>query len=176
MGAFENVAQRLYHEESRGIVATAAASRIAHDPAIGRAVRAGDARALRAAALHDLYAPGHVVRIAVRGGGVSTDVGGPFVVAQQQRSVAVGRRHAIVDTAIQDIAGYAKLINRQTGLDAVIKDYHGHVYSTIPGGARMRLPDSGVTTVRGRARLVRSFTERGWNGELLLVRIIGPAA
>ena len=175
LAALSGVARRLYTREARGTAVRAAVHRITADPRILAAVRARDPRALRAAALRELFAPGHVVRIAVRAGGLSVDVGGRFVVAPWERRSRVAGRTVTVDASIQDVAGFGKLVRREVGLDAVVADHHGHRWSSL-GGRPVRLPLSGAAVVDGRARLVRSFVVRGWHGEQLTVRVLGRAA
>lgn len=172
MQTLESVAKRLYIEEAHGTIGRDNARRIAHDPRVLAAVRTSNHAALRAAAFRELYLPHHVVRLAIHGGGTATDVGGAFVIAPQRYAFRVGGRPATVDASVQDVAGFVKLIKRQTGLISDVRDHHGHEYTSLPRSG-LRLPTSGVVTIGSRAYLVRSFTVNGWGGTKLLVRLIG---
>jgi hypothetical protein len=167
------VAHRLYLEEAKGTIARHDAERIARDPKVIAALRSGSHGALRAAAFRELYLPYHVVRLAIHGNGIATDVGGPFVIAPERHTFTVAGRTASVDASVQDVAGFVKLIRRQTGLQSDVRDHHGNEYTNLPRPG-LRLPTSGVVTIGRRARLVRSFTVTGWGHTQLLVRLIEP--
>jgi hypothetical protein len=167
------VARRIYQQEADGAVGHAAVRRIARDPALLSALRRGDAAALRAAALRQLFNPGkHVVRLSVVGDGRPlTDVGGAFVVAPARLKVRGGD---VVEASMQDVVGYVKLVHRLTGAQVVVRGVPGHVESSLPAAARASLPAAGDATVAGHAYVVRSFHETGYGGERLDVWVLSP--
>jgi hypothetical protein len=174
------VAQRIYQQEVTGTVARAAARRVARDPALDRALADGNAKALRAEALRQLFAPGkHVVRLRVlRGRRVLTDVGGRFVVGEAAAELRApdGRSTWRVEVSLQDVLGFRKLVNRLTGADVVIRGSAGHVETSLPAAATASLPASGTVTLQGRSYAVREFSEHGFGGEPLRVWLLVPAA
>jgi hypothetical protein len=168
------VARRIYQQEADGAVGHAAVRRIARDRALLSALRSGDAAALRAAALRQLFNPGkHVVRLSiVRGGRALTDVGGAFVVAPARLTLGGGD---VLEASMQDVVGYVKLVRRLTGADVVVRGAAaGHVESSLPAAPRARLPAAGTATIAGHAYVVRSFREAGYGGERLEVWILSP--
>ena len=171
--ALEDVAKRIYASEATGAAARQAVARIADGARMRHALRNGSAAAVRAEALRRLFEPArHVVRVrVVRGSHTVTDVGGRFVVAGAAQRIAGAR----VEAAIQDVIGFVKLVDRQTGLEAVVRGTHGHVAALVPALAHARLPRAGVVTVGGRKLQVASFTERGFDGEPLTVWLLEPA-
>jgi hypothetical protein len=174
------VAQRIYQQEVSGTVARAAARRVARDPALDRALADGNAKALRAEALRQLFAPGkHVVRLRVlRGRRVLTDVGGRFVVGEAAAELRApdGRDLGRIEVSLQDVLGFRKLVNRLTGADVVIRGSAGHVETSLPAAATASLPASGTVTLQGRSYAVREFSEHGFGGEPLRVWLLVPAA
>jgi hypothetical protein len=170
------VAQRIYQQEVTGANGRASVRRIARDPALERALAEGDAKALRAEALRQLFMPGkHVVRLrVVRDGRVLTDVGGRFVVGEAAAELRApdGRSTGRLEISMQDVLGYRKLVNRLTGADVVIRGSAGHVETSLPAAADMSLPARGTVTVQGRAYTVREFPEHGFGGEPLSVWLL----
>jgi len=167
------VARRIYRQETDGTVGHAAVRRIARDRALLSALRSGDAAALRAAALRQLFNPGkHVVRLSVvRDGRALTDVGGAFVVAPARLVLPGGD---VLEASMQDVVGYVKLVHRLTGAQVVVRGAAGHAESSLPGAAQAPLPAAGTATIAGRAYVVRSFRETGYGGERLEVWILSP--
>lgn len=172
------VAQRIYQQEVSGAVGRAAVRRIARDPRLDRALADGNAKALRAEALRQLFEPGkHVVRLRVlRGRRVLTDVGGRFVVGEDAAELraADGRDLGRLEISMQDVLGYRKLVNRLTGADVVIRGSSGHVETSLPAAAAVSLPGSGTVTLQGRTYVVREFAEHGFGGEPLSVWLLVP--
>jgi hypothetical protein len=167
------VARRIYRQETDGTVGHAAVRRIARDRALLSALRSGDAAALRAAALRQLFNPGkHVVRLSVvRDRRALTDVGGAFVVAPARLGLPGGD---VLEASLQDVVGYVKLVRRLTGAQVVVRGAAGHAESSLPGAAQAPLPAAGTATIAGRAYVVRSFRETGYGGERLEVWILSP--
>jgi hypothetical protein len=170
------VARRLYTQEARGDVGHVAVRRIAKDRRLLAALEAGDAAALRAQALRQLFNPGkHVVRLrVVRGSRVLVDVGGAFVVSPAQKLLRspTGAPLGVLQASMQDLIGYAKLVHRFTGAGVVIRGTGGHVEALPAALAKTTLPSSGTASIGGRSELVRSFTERGFAGEPLRVWVV----
>ena len=164
------VARRIYHQEAGGTVGHAAVKRIARYRGLVAALGSGSTTALRAAALRQLFNPGeHVVRLSiVRGGRTLTDVGGAFVVAP----ATLPLHGAVLETSMQDVIGYVKLVHRLTGAQIVVRGAPGHVESSLAAAAQAALPASGSVTVAGRTYKVQSFRERGYAGEELEVWIL----
>jgi hypothetical protein len=171
------VARRLYLQEAKGDVGHVAVRRIAKDRRLLGALEAGDAAALRAQALVQLFNPGkHVVRLrVVRGSRVLVDVGGAFVVSPAQKLLRspTGAPLGTLQASMQDIIGYVKLVHRFTGVGVVVRGTGGHVEALPATLAHTTLPSTGKVSVGGRSKLVRSFTERGFAGEPLRVWIVG---
>jgi hypothetical protein len=169
------VAQRIYRQEVRGEVGHAAVKRIARDRALLAALSTGNRTALRAAALRQLFDPGkHVVRLSiVRRGRTLTSVGGAFVVAPAQLDLRTraGADLGRLETSMQDVVGYVKLVRRLTGAGIVVRGQTGHVESSLPDPPAT-LPAAGTTTIAGHPYVVRSFPETGFAGERLTVWIL----
>jgi len=164
------VARRIYDQEAHGAVGHAAVKRLARDRALVAAMRGNQPAALRAAALRQLFNPGkHVVRLSVRRGTRTlTDVGGRFVVAP-----AHVRVHGdVIEASVQDVIGFVKLVHRLTGMQIVVRGAPGHIESSLATAARAPLPASGVATIAGQTYVVRSFAERGYDGEALQVWVL----
>jgi hypothetical protein len=174
------VAQRIYQQEVAGTVGRAAVRRIARDPALDRALADGDAKALRAEALRQLFMPGkHVVRLRVlRGDRVLTDVGGRFVVGEAAAELRApdGRPAGRLEISMQDVLGYRRLVRRMTGAEIVVRGRPGHVETSLPAAAQVSLPSAGTVSVQGRTYTVREFQEHGFGGEQLRVWLLvaGP--
>jgi hypothetical protein len=166
------VAKRIYHQEAGGEVGHAAVKRIARDRALLAALRTQDAPRLRAAALRQLFNPGkHVVRLSVRHGtSTLVNVGGTFVVSPAQRALPAGL--GVLEASMQDVIGYVKLVHRLSGAQIVVRGAAGHVESSLPSATNATLPASGQVTLAGRSYVVRSFPERGYDGEPLTVWVL----
>jgi hypothetical protein len=174
------VAQRIYQQEVGGAVGRSSVRRIARDATLDRALADGNAKALRAEMLRQLFMPGkHVVRLrVVRDGRALSDVGGRFVVGGPAVDLRApdGRSTGRLEISLQDVLGYRKLVNRLTGADVVIRGSAGHVETSLRAAARASLPEGGTMTLQGRSYLVREFRERGFGGEPLRVWLLLPDA
>jgi hypothetical protein len=176
LDAYVDVARRLYALEAGGTVARAAARRLAKDPQLTAAARSGAPRALRSAALRELFMPGrHVVRLSLqRGADPLVDVGGRFVVAPAAKAVP-GTRGAVVSASVQDVVGYVRLFDRLTGQAIVVHGAHGHAEALPTDLLHMPMPaTAGAVQVAGRPYAARTFAERGWGGEPLRVSVLVP--
>ena len=176
LDASVDVARRLYALEAGGTVARAAARRLAKDPRLTAAARSGAPRALRSAALRELFMPGrHVVRLSLqRRTEPPVDVGGRFVVAPAAKAVP-GTRGAVVSASVQDVVGYVKLFHRLTGQAIVVHGAHGHAEARPTSLLHVPMPaEAGTVQVGGRPYAARTFAERGWAGEPLRVTVLVP--
>jgi hypothetical protein len=170
------VAKRIYSQEVAGSVGRGNVRRIAHDPALQRAIAGRGPGTVRAAALRELFLPGkHVVRVRVtRGGRAVADVGGRFVVGGiTGRLPGAGGR---LEISMQDVLGYRRLVHRMTGAEIVVRGRPGHVETSLPAAAAMSLPSAGTVAVQGQTYVVRQFQERGFGGEQLRVWLLVPGS
>ena len=176
--AFATVAKRLYREESAGPAGRRNVARIARDQRFLAALRSGNAAAIRAAALHELFLPvKHVVRIrVVRGGRTIIDVGGSFVSGSTSTELRApdGTDLGRLEISMQDILGLTKLESRFTPAQIVVRGRPGHVLASIPSLTNAQLPSSGRVTVAGRQYAVSSFARTGFAGEPLKVFVLEP--
>jgi hypothetical protein len=177
--AYAVVAKRVYHEEAAGPEGRRNAARIARDQRFLRALQSGNAAAIRAAALHELFLPvKHVVRIrVVRGGRTIVDVGGTFVSGSEGTELRApnGADLGRLDVSMQDILGLTKLVRRFTPAEIVVRGRPGHVLASPPGLANVTMPDSGRVAIDGRQWAVSSFTRTGFAGEPLRISVLVPA-
>jgi len=176
LDAYVDVARRLYALEAGGTVARAAARRLAKDPGLTTAARSGAPRALRSAALRELFMPGrHVVRLSLqRGADPLVDVGGRFVVAPAAKAVPA-TRGAVVSASVQDVVGYVKLFHRLTGQAIVVHGAHGHAEARPTSLLHVPMPaEASAVQVGGPPYAARTFPERGWAGEPLRVTVLVP--
>jgi hypothetical protein len=176
LGAFVSVAKRIYAREHADVVGRVVAKHLSKNAALIRALRAGDRPAVRRLARGAVVV--HEVRVRiVRGSKVLMDAGLPFVVQgaeaeiRDQNGVSLGH----VQVSIQDLIGFVKLVTRETGTQAVVRDQSGTTQTLLPAAAHARLPKSGKVTLAGRSYLVRSFHEAGFVGNPLTVWILDPA-
>jgi hypothetical protein len=177
LDAYADVARRLYALEAGGAVARAAARRLARDPRLAAAARAGARHALRSAALRQLFMPGrHVVRLRLaRGADPLVDVGGRFVVAPAAQAVPRSRG-AVVQASVQDVVGFVKLFHRLTGRAIVVHGRPGHAEARPAGLLHVPMPArAGEVQAGGRLYAARTFAERGWGAEPLRVTVLVPA-
>jgi hypothetical protein len=174
-----SVARRIYRQEAGGEVGHVAVKRIGRDHVLLTALATGNRPALQAEALRQLYNPGkHVVRLSVvRAGRTLTNVGGAFVVAPAHRELRAADGTALgrLEASMQDVIGYVKLVHRLTGAGVVVRGRAGHVESSLAAAKDAPLPTSGSVTIGGRAYIVRSFAETGYDKEPLSVWILSPS-
>lgn len=113
------VAKLIYTSES-GPHALAQVRRVQHNQALLRAVAAREPEATRLAI--DKLLNEHIVRMRVSaGGGLLSDVGGPYVLAPVRAPLRLhGRRIGTVVLSIQDDEGYKRLAKRLAGLDVLM--------------------------------------------------------
>jgi len=102
------------------------------------------------------------------------DAGLPFVVQGSQGALRGpgGASLARVDVSIQDVIGFVKLVDRETGTKVVVRGRRGIVQTLFPAAAHTRLPASGNVTIHGHGYLVRSFHEVDFNGNPMTVWIL----
>jgi hypothetical protein len=76
--------------------------------------------------------------------------------------------------SVQDLIGFVKLVDRETGTRLVVRGQNGSVETMFPAAAHARLPATGKVTVHGRAYLVRRFEEADFVGKPLTVWMLDP--
>jgi 4-amino-4-deoxy-L-arabinose transferase-like glycosyltransferase len=181
------VAERRYTFEQRGPVVRELLRRVAADPALRAAARAGDDAALRAAVARrfdSAWYHWHVSRLLiVRHRRTVVDVGVPFVIAPSARPLRDARGHTVASLEIsdQDLIGFVRFMHRNHGVDVVARGAGAsHVRTSLPAAQRVRLPDRGERTIAGRRYRVRAFTRRALHGERvriwILLRVGAPQA
>jgi hypothetical protein len=174
--AFAAVARRIYAQEHAAVIGRVVANHLDRNAALLRALITGDRAKIRSEARRPVIA--HEVRVRVSDGSrVLMDAGLPFVVqgAQGELRSANGASLGRVDVSIQDVIGFVKLVDRETGTKVVVRGRRGIVQTQFPAAAHARLPASGNVSIRGRSYLVRSFHEVDFNGNPLTVWILDPA-
>jgi len=182
---FVATAKEIYHNEVSGPKLNQQLTRIAGDSILLNALSRGDRAAAQAEADAQLRAPinhfAHVTRISViRGSQVlvnaTVNSDGVFVVAPGSRILrSHGRVLGTLLVSLQDVTGFVKLVHRRTGAEVLVRGASGHVRTSLPAAASVRLPTSGHITIAGRGYLVRSFPEIGWGDEPLTVWILTAA-
>ena len=170
------VAQRIYAHEHARVVAAKTIKHLRSEPALIRALESGNKRKIRAEARKPVL--GHEVRIrVVRGSQVLMDAGLPNVVqaAQAELRAPDGTDLGLVQVSIQDLIGFVKLVDRETGTRMVVRDRNGHVETAFKAAANRPLPQSGKVKIRGSSYWVRGFQEGDFVGRPLQVWVLDPA-
>jgi hypothetical protein len=170
------VAQRIYAHEHARVVAAKAIKQLSVNPSLIRALESGNRSRIRAVARKPVL--GHEVRVrVVRGSQVLMDAGLPNVVQAAKGELVVpnGRDLGQVQVSIQDLIGFVKLVDRETGTRMVVRDRNGHVETMFKAAAHRTLPESGPVTIRGRTYWVRGFHEGDFVGRPLQVWMLDPA-
>jgi hypothetical protein len=114
----------------------------------------------------------------VQGSRVVVETGVPFVVAPVQMTLrgAGGRALGTLQVSIQDEIGFVRLIHRHHPVDVVVRGQGaGHVRSSLPAAAQVKLPSTGSVTIAGRRYQVSSFRETAWGNEPVTVSILQKA-
>ena len=166
------VARRVYAQEATSPEVAAAIARVRGSAAFRRAVAAGDRTAARAAIVAFFRSHAHIVRVrAWRAGRLVIDMGGPLVLAPVVATLPGGAgRFAL---AVQDDAGYLKLVHRFTGAEVVLRTAGRVIASTLgsPPAAT-----AGPATVAGRRYEASSFAGTAFPSGRLDITILVPAA
>ena len=173
--AFAEVARRIYAHEHAPVVARKAIQKMQTNSALIRALESGNHRRIRALARRPVL--GHEVRVrVVRGSNVLMDAGLPNVVraAEGELRAPDGTDLGRVQVSVQDLIGFVKLVDRETGTRLVMRGQNGSVETMFPAAAHARLPATGKVTVRGRTYLVRRFEEADFVGKPLTVWMLDP--
>jgi len=176
------VAKRVYGNEVHGWKLSQQLARIASDSVLLAALARGERRGAQRECDRQLHAPvehyAHITRISVlRGGHVlvnsTLNPDGVFVVAPGSTVLrSRGRVLGTVLLSLQDVTGFVKLTHRLTGAEILARGSSGHVRTSLPAAAGVKLPASGRVTIRGVSYQVRSFGETIWGGEALTVWIL----
>jgi hypothetical protein len=171
-----NVAQRIYAHEHARVVAAKTIKQMSANPTLIRALESGNRRRIRAVARKPVL--GHEVRVrVVRGSQVLMDAGLPDVVqaAEGELRAPNGADLGRVQVSIQDLIGFVKLVDRETGTRMVVRGRNGHVETMFKAAAHRPLPASGPVKIRGRTYWVREFKEGDFVGKPLQVWMLDPA-
>jgi hypothetical protein len=170
------VAKRIYAHEHARVVAAKTIKHLRTEPALIRALESGNRRRIRAEARKPVL--GHEVRIrVVRGSRVLMDAGLPNVVqaAQAELRAPDGTDLGLVQVSIQDLIGFVKLVDRETGTRMVVRDRNGHTETAFKAAANRSLPPSGKVEIRGSTYWLRGFQEGDFVGRPLQVWMLDPA-
>jgi hypothetical protein len=174
--AFAEVARRIYAHEHAPVVARKAIKRLETNLPLIRALESGNHRRIRALARQPVL--GHEVRVrVVHGSNVLMDAGLPNVVqaAEGELRAPDGTALGTVQVSVQDLIGFVKLVDRETGTRMVVRGQNGSVETMFPAAAHARLPATGKVEIRGHTYLVRRFAEADFVGKRLTVWMLDPA-
>jgi hypothetical protein len=177
-----NVARRRYRVEAQGSVANATARRVARDPALLRTLQSGNVAATQAYVKRQfagVWYHWHVSRMRIaRGSTVVVETGVPFVVSGPQVTLrgSGGRSLGTLEVSIQDEVGFVRYMHRNYPVDVVVRGQGaGHMRTSLPAAANVKLPSQGPVTIAGRRYLVRSFQEKAWSNEPVTAWILAKA-
>ena len=172
-------ARQRYDKETSGAAVHLDLVRLAADPVLMRALRAGDLRLVRSyvrSEFQRVWYHWHVSRLRiVEGSRVLTEVGVPFALSGQQRILrtAAGRPLATLYISVQDEVGIVKAMRRHFPVDVVIRGARvGHAVTLLPAAKHAALPVSGRVTLAGLRYQVRSFHRTAFGGEPVTVWVL----
>jgi len=104
------------------------------------------------------------------------DAGLPNVVEGAKAQLGVpGSAPVQIQVSIQDLIGFVKLVDRETGVHTVVREQNGTVQTLFPAAAHQKLPSSGPVTIKGHSYTARSFGEKDFVGKPLTVWVLEPA-
>lgn len=172
-------ARARYDQEVYGRPVHIQLKRISHDPKLVSLLESGNTSALKAYVKSRFYADwyhSHVSRMAILKAGKTVDeIGVPFVVAPSQTAIKnrQGRTIGTLEISVQDEIGFVRYMHRNFPVDVVVRGSGaGHVRSSLPEAAKMKLPDRGTVTVAGRRYAVRSFHKLAMGKEPVTVWVL----
>jgi hypothetical protein len=176
--ALGHVGERIYQEEAGSAYVRATLHEIEASHAFQQAVAERNTAAIRAAIVGFFAAHIHVVRVrvhAVEPSGTQRllyDLGGPYVLAPVHGTVRSGGREVgRFSFAIQDDAGYVKLVQRFTGADALLRVGSKQVMGTLdPGPAHV--PDRGTVYYEGARYEAYSFVGEAFPSGALRISLL----
>src|SRR5438132_359097 len=137
LDAFVTVAQRIYAHEHARVGGAKVIKQLSAHAALIRALESGNRSRVRAVARKPVL--GHEVRIRiVRGSQVLMDAGLPHVVqaAEGELRAPDGTDLGRVQVSVQDLIGFVKLVDRQTGTRTVVRGQNGSVETQFHAAAR----------------------------------------
>jgi hypothetical protein len=182
VSSLTTIARHQYASEVGGPAALSALHRVGRDQTLLRDLQSGNLSATRAYVQRQFPAVWyhwHVARMRiVQGSRVVVETGVPFVVAPVQMTLrgAGGRALGTLQVSIQDEIGFVRLIHRHHPVDVVVRGQGaGHVRSSLPAAAQVKLPSTGSVTIAGRRYQVSSFRETAWGNEPVTVSILQKA-
>jgi hypothetical protein len=111
----------------------------------------------------------------LKGSRVVAETGVPFVVAPVQMTLhgPGGRTLGTLQISIQDEIGFVRLMHRHHPVDVVVRGQRaGHVTSSLPAAARVKLPSAGSVTIAGQRYRVSSFQQKAWDDEPVTISIL----
>ncbi|MHB8533654.1 MAG: hypothetical protein ACYDC2_13125 [Solirubrobacteraceae bacterium] len=150
--------------------------RVQHDPALLKAVAAGDSGAARRAVAALLNQ--HIVRLRVSGThGLLADVGGPYVLAPVAAPLRQGRRRiGSFVLSIQDDEGYLRLARRLAGLKVLMYMGSTLVKNSLGSGAGGpgSVPASGSYVFAGRRYRVITIDAKAFPSGPLTIPVLIP--
>lgn len=181
LNAIGLVARRVLRAEGRSRAVTRAVRHVARDPAFRRAVASGDRAATRAAIVGFFRDDRlHVVRVrATRRRRLLLDVGGPYVLAPAGGVVRApgGRIAGRFSLAVQDDAGYIKLVHRFTGAEVVLATRARIVPGSTLDPGPTTVPAHGTVAYRGKRYLATTFAGAAFpSGRLRITLLVAPGA
>jgi hypothetical protein len=170
-------AEGRFNLEVTGSAAHTQLTRIAQDPTLLGALRAGQFAAALTEANRQLTQ--HVVRIRVaRGSRLLVDanpssfsVNGPTLELRQHDGSALGQ----LRITIQDVLGFVKLVHKFTHAELLVLGRRGAVVTSLPALAHRSLPASGCMSTAGRTYLTRSFGQVSFTGDPVTVWVLVAA-
>ena len=172
------VAERIYRQELEGSGARTDQQQVEHYAPLLRALAREDRAAVRESVTQLVFSHTHIVRLRViSNGGLSVDVGGPFVIAPvagvlRLRGHVVGRYLL----SVQDDVGYVKLETRFVGVPVAL--FAGGAELPLEGSARIadaNLARLTPLTYRGAPFDAYSFAARAFpTGRLRIALLVPP--
>ena len=175
---FTAIARHQYNLEIHGGAAFAALHKVGHDPTLLRLLRSGNTGTTRAYVRRQFSAAWyhlHVSRMRIlRGTHVVIETGVPFAVAPVQMTLhSGGRPVGTLQVSIQDEIGFVRLLHRHHPMQVVVRGQRaGHIASSLPAAAVVKLPPAGTVSIAGQRYRVSSFREVAWDHEPVTVSVL----
>jgi hypothetical protein len=174
VNTLSRVAHLIYAAEG-GRRTHAQVARVQHDPALLRAVAAGDRRSTHAASEALLHH--HLVRLRVSAadGTLLDDNGGPFVLAPVRAPLRLGaRRIGSIVVSIQDDEGYKRLVDRLVGLKVLMYMDPARLVKNSLGPSPGTVPAEGSYSYRGHSYRVFTVDAEAFPSGRLAIRVLVP--
>jgi hypothetical protein len=177
------VGRAVYARETSGAHTMSVLHAVGSDPTLVRFLQSkqlGAARAYVARKYPHTWYHWHVSRMRItQGSQVVTEVGVPFVVPAAQMTLrgSGGRSVGTLEVSMQDEIGFVRLMHRHyPAVDVVIRGRGpSHVRTSMRAATLVKLPATGNVSIGGRRYAVRSFHERAWDGEQVMISLLMKA-